>query len=61
MFEQTEYRTAELTLEDRDFLFLFTDGMLDSLNPDAVPFGQGRFEKLIFQPSQNLQQKVKTI
>jgi len=61
MFEGAEYRTAQLTLEDGEALFLFTDGMQDSLNPDTEPFGQGRFEELIIQPSQNLGQKVKTI
>jgi len=61
MFDEAEYRTAQLTLEDGDALFLFTDGMLDSLNPDNLPFGQGRFEDLIMKPSHNFEQKVKTI
>jgi serine phosphatase RsbU (regulator of sigma subunit) len=61
MFDEAEYRTAQLTLEDGEALFLFTDGMLDSLNPDDVPFGQDRFEDLIMKSAHSLPQKVKTV
>ncbi len=61
MFEDAEYRIAELTLEDGETLFLFTDGMVDSLNVENVPFGQERFEDLLNTPSPNLQKKVVAI
>ncbi|MEN8172244.1 MAG: SpoIIE family protein phosphatase [Chloroflexota bacterium] len=61
MFDEAEYQTAQLTLGGEEALFLFTDGMLDSLNPDDLPFGQDRFEDLIKEPSNNLGEKVAVI
>ncbi len=43
----TEYETAETSLEPHDKLVLCTDGIVDSVNPDGSRFGIERFQNLL--------------
>ncbi len=61
MFEDAIYESESLTLDEGETLFIFTDGLIDSLNADEVPFGKQRFEELIIVPAENLQKKVLTV
>mgnify|MGYP000540892829 CR=1 FL=1 len=49
--QNNTYTEGEITLEDNDFLFLSTDGILDFKNKDSERFGIARVEELIINLS----------
>ncbi|MDH5507186.1 MAG: SpoIIE family protein phosphatase [Anaerolineae bacterium] len=61
MLEGVDYTAAGLTIGEEETLFIFTDGLVDSLNANMEQFGQSRFEKLLTQSASDLQQKVTEI
>lgn len=61
MIENMKYKTANLTLEDNETLFLFTDGLLDVENTAHEQFGQERFENTLYKNSVSLDQKINEI
>ncbi len=46
MLEHTEYQETVLTLEKGDLLALFSDGLVEAVNPHQEEFGMRRLENL---------------
>lgn len=42
-----EYKSGELTLQNNDRLFLYTDGVTEAQNKDSKMFGAERLEKVL--------------
>lgn len=47
VIEKSTYEQKEVNLEDRDLLFLYTDGITETANPEEEEFGEKRLEKLL--------------
>ena len=45
MFSSSFYQTQQIQLEDDDHLFLYTDGLTDSVNPDGERYGHERLSE----------------
>lgn len=58
LFQQGDYKETTLALEPgSDFLF-YTDGVVESVNPEQVPFGAGRLMELFEKTDRGLMDKV---
>ena len=48
-FDFSEYEEGDVQFEQGDLLFMYTDGMTESLSPDEEEFGTDRIEQLLEQ------------
>lgn len=49
---EAEYEQHTLTLQQGDFLLLYTDGVTDAINAQSKEFGQARLEQMVFEHRQ---------
>src|SRR5205085_3949717 len=52
LLEHTEYDEASLTLEKGDVLAMFSDGIVEAMNPQNEEFGTRRLENVLRQEAQ---------
>lgn len=49
MFDQQEYEESTVELERGDCMFIYSDGITESMNSDEEEFGENRLEEVLFE------------
>lgn len=49
MFDHQEYQESTIELESGDCMFIYSDGITESMNKDEEEFGENRLEEMLFE------------
>ncbi|MCH5285321.1 MAG: SpoIIE family protein phosphatase [Akkermansiaceae bacterium] len=52
--KNADYHSCTLQLEPHDRIFLYTEGVVHTLNAEHTPFGEGRLQEVLRQPSSSV-------